>query len=391
MNRCSVYRLTVSPSFLLAAVLLLAGCESTHIAPATAPGSRLEADERRIWASARVEQTILNRSGFLLHDPTSEKYLAEILARLQVPALGENAKLDLKILIDPALNAFALPDGTIYLHSGLIAAAQNEAQLVAIIGHELTHATHRHHLKSHRDLKNKSAFAIAFTAGTAGAGALLGVFGAAAAVSGYSQDLEREADNVGFRLLVASGYDAREAPKVFQLMLEETRRSKIREPFFFGSHPRLAERLASFEQLVAALPPAANPGRIGLEDYEQRMAEVFLRNAEAAQQAGAVDLALAHCARFVRVRPDDSRGALLLAEIHRKRDSDPTEAHRLYRELLTQHSELPAAHRGLGLVLLKQNDPSGAGRSLRRYLELDPAAPDRTFVEALLQQCESKP
>ena len=374
----------------LAAALLLAGCESTNLAPANGPTARVEDDERRMWARAREEQAVLERSGFLLRDAATEKYLRTVLARLHAQPLAEDAQLRVQVLVDPSLIAFALPDGTIFFHTGLLAAIGNEAQLAAVLGHELTHATHRHQLKAFRDLKNKTAFAAGFSAGTAGVGALFGAFGAVASVSGYARDLEREADVAGFRLMADAGYDVREAKNVFNALLDESRRSKIREPFFFGSHPRLLERIASYDQLVAERRASTAGSRVATEDYETQLAEVFLRNAEAAERSGDVDAAIASCERYRRIRPEDVRATLLLADIHRKRDADPAKALELYREVIERQSGLAEPHRSLGLLLFKQSQPTAAAVEFRRYLELKPAANDRTFVENLLQQCETQ-
>lgn len=369
--------------------LLLAGCESTNLAPAASPTARVADDERRMWDRAREEKAVLERSGFLLRDAAAESYLNGVLARLHAQPLAEDAQLRVQVLVDPSLNAFALPDGTLFIHTGLLAAIANEAQLAAVLGHELTHATHRHQLKAFRDLKNKTAFVAGFSAGTAGVGALFGAFGAAASVSGYARDLEREADVTGFQLMAAAGYDIHEAKNVFDALLAESRRSKVREPFFFGSHPRLLERIASYEQLVAERAPAGAGGRVAADDYEAQLAEAFLRNAEAAQLSGDIEAALASGERALRVRKDDTRATLLLAEIRRKRDADPAQALALYRQVVAREPALAEPHRGLGLLLFKQNQRADAAAEFRRYLELQPAAADRAFVENLLQQCET--
>ena len=370
-------------------LLVLAACETTNIAPAGNADARLEDDERRMWARCDEEEAILDKSGFVARVPELDAYLNKVLAGLHTEPLPEGATFRVHVLIDPTLNAFAMPNGAVYIHTGMLARLENEAQLATLLAHETTHTTHRHGLREFRNLKNKSAFAAAFDVGTMGVGGILGAIGAASAVSGYSRDLEREADVNGFRLMVAAGYDPRESSKLFRFLLDESKRSKIRQPFFFGSHPRLEERIASFEELVSKLPADERKGRLGREEFEARQPDILLLNARAAEQAGDLDFA-AGCARHhLQLRPGDSNGLLVLADVERIRGNDD-EALRLYSQATESAPENADGFRGRGLMLLKREDFSGAAKAFRRCLELAPAATDRSHVEYLLQQCESK-
>ena len=211
-------------------VSLLAGCASTNVPPMGYRGQpfRPEADERAMWSQAEKEEEKLAKTGKLYEDPLLEEYLSGVAARL-VPAEIQTAgapPIRVAVFRDPALNAFAMPNGKVYVHTGLLARVENEAQLAAILGHELTHVTNRHALKFNRDARNKR---IGFT--VLGAAAAIGAAVAAgsqarqgnyvtaevlratsniflglglqlaflAAVNGYGRDLEREADAEGGR------------------------------------------------------------------------------------------------------------------------------------------------------------------------------------------------
>jgi predicted Zn-dependent protease len=369
--------------------LLLSGCESTNIAPAPSPGAQLESDERRLWARAREEELRLEHSGFLAHAPELETYLDEIVNNLKPEPLPEGGVFRVKVLVDPSVNAFALPDGTIYVHTGMLARLENEAQMATVLAHETTHSTHRHGLKGFRDFKNKTAFVAVFNAGTAGVGGLLGAVGAASAISGYSQDLERDADATGFRLIVAAGYEPREMSRTFELLLAEVKRSKIREPFFFGSHPRLQERIANFQQLTAALPAARRGDQVRVEAYNHNIASILLLNANAAQQAGDLDFAEASARRLMALDAGNADAALLIADVERKRGHDQPALER-YRELTRSHPQMAESYRGLGLLLFKQHDYHEAAAAFRQFLALAPNAPDRSHIETFLQQCEKQ-
>ncbi len=376
---------------LLAALLLAAGCETTRVAPATGGDLQLAEDERRLWLRVEQEHRAIEQSGFVASWPEVETYLNDVLRTLHPVPLREGTPFHIRVIVDPTLNAFALPNGAMYIHSGLLARLENEAQLAAILSHEITHATHRHGLLSYRQVKNQTAFLAAFTVGTGGIGGLLGGVGVLASVSGYSQDLEREADRVGFRMLVERGYDPREAPQVFRLFRAEAKRSKLKEPFFFGSHPRLSERIASYEQLVAALPPERRQGERRTDAYRAILPRVLVENAAAALRAGDFDFAKSCAELGLELQPDHLAARFQLAETLRRRDAagDASAALAAYRALVTQDRSHAEAHRGIGLVALKLGEKTEAAAAFRRYLELRPAADDRAYIETYLRQCET--
>lgn len=378
-------------------VLLSAGCATTDIAPHSGPAATLDADERRIWARGREEQGRLDASQFHARMPEVEEYLERIVARLHPDPVPGGARFRVRVLADPTLNAFAMPDGAIYVHTGLMANVENEAQLATVLAHELVHTLHRHGLKGTRQMKNQTAVLATIGAGAAGAGLagsvvqLLGTVGTLASITGYSRDLERDADTEGFRKLVAAGYDPRESPKVFRVLLLETARAKAKAPYFFSTHPRLQERIASYEQLIQALPPAQLTGRVGLEDYTAVALPVLAVNAESALRIGDFDAAREQAERFLQSRPADPQVAYVLAEAHRKRDAkdDAAKAVQLLRDLARAHPEFPDTYRSLGLALMRQNARLEAARNFHRYLELKPEAADRGYVLEFIRQCES--
>src|SRR5262249_40831649 len=178
---------------------------------------------------------------------------------------------------DPTPTALAMPNGKIYIHTGLLSRVENESQLAMILGHEMTHVTNRHALMFNRDAQNKqiwfSALAIAASLGVAvatgnqqskgnyvsaeglrttsnlflGLGLQLAFI---ASVNGFGRDLEREADREGMDRMVKAGYDPREAPRVFALLKDDHGDGSKLENFFFGNHPRLDERITNTEELL---------------------------------------------------------------------------------------------------------------------------------------------
>jgi len=377
------------PSAIACAMLvLLSGCMSTDLTPYQADSANaLEPDEQRLWARSLEEENVLDQSGFRASLPACEAYLNRIVARLKPDPLPNGTTYHVRILIDPTINAFALPNGVVYVHSGLITQLENEAQLATVLGHELTHTTHRHGLKSLRKAKNASAFYASITVGTYGLGAFIGGIGATASISGYSQDLERDADQGGFDHMIAAGYDPRESVKTFVILRDEAKRSNIKEPFFFGSHPRLEERIASFNALIQALPEARRAGDTETVAYNRELLPVFKLDAEAALQAGDFEQVRISVARIIAQTPGDASARLLLAESLRKRNGpgDLKTARDSLESITHDDPSLAAAWRELGLVQMKSGAQAESNRCFARYLELSPQAADRVYIESFIK------
>jgi beta-barrel assembly-enhancing protease len=159
-------------AWLVIVVVLASACASRRVTPIGAGGQPFtpEADERALWASAEKEEQALLKKARPYEDPLLEQYLARVGERLtpdDVRAAG-GPGFKFGVIRDPTLNAFALPTGAIYVHTGLLSRLDNEAQLAMILGHEMTHVTHRHALSFQRDAQNTQL--------------LYGVVGAAAAI-----------------------------------------------------------------------------------------------------------------------------------------------------------------------------------------------------------------
>ena len=229
--------------------LCFAAACATHSIPPLATENSGADDEKRLWQRSEDEQKALAQSGLIYRDKKLDDYLNQVARKLQPPQILEHIPFRIKVIKSPYLNAFAFPNGVIYIHTGILARLDNEAQLAALLGHEMTHCTHKHALKTLRHFKSKTDFLVGVQASLIqfrGIGNLvnqLGAFGSKVAVNGYRRDLENEDDWVGIQLMAKAGYDPHEALRLFEHLKMELEIENIQEPFFFGSHPRLQERV----------------------------------------------------------------------------------------------------------------------------------------------------
>ena len=112
--------------------------------------------EQRTWSQAEELHEILLSGGVIYEDPVLTAYVQGVLDRLYPEFKGT---IRVTLLKSPHLNAFAVPDGNIYVNVGLLARFENEAQLATVLAHEGTHFTNRHGYLSAKSVKNNAAFA----------------------------------------------------------------------------------------------------------------------------------------------------------------------------------------------------------------------------------------
>lgn len=354
-------------------------------------------EERGLWNRALQEQQVLDASGFVVEDPELEEYLNGVVARLAAVDGFDPSSFSVRVLKDATLNAFAFPTGRIYIHTGLLARMLNEAQLAAVLSHEMTHATHRHTLKFSRGLKARTGVLAMVSSGAGdyrGVVELLGGLGTLAAVSGYSRGLEQEADTVGWERMTACGYDAAEAPAVFRLLLADLAASDRKEPFFFGSHPRLADRERNFERLNAGRKKEGDSaGETGAERYLAAIRPVLLINGELEMRAGRHVAARDQLWRYRAMTPSDVRVRWLIGENERldKKSGNLAEARKMLAEAIALDPLFAPSYRSLGLIEYRAGERAAAAAHLRRFLELEPGAIDRAYLEAYIAECESQP
>ena len=117
----------------------------------------------------------------------------------------------MQVIKSPYLNAFALPNGSIYINQGLLSRFQNEAQLATVLAHEGTHFTHRHSFHLQRTVKNASL--VNLVTRLMGLPQLVDLV-IISSVLGYNRELETEADNEGYKRVVAAGYNVHESRSV---------------------------------------------------------------------------------------------------------------------------------------------------------------------------------
>ena len=180
-------------------------------------------------------------------------------------------------------------------------------------------------VREFRDTKNKRAWlagvqtTLGGLPGIGGLAGALGEIGATAAVTGYSRDLERQADVEGFRRVVKAGYDPAETPKLFLVLERDAKQEKVASAsLFYATHPRLQERRETVEEMIRTEFRERHGGLTNVAVFRRKTSQVVLDNAWMDLKAGRFDAARQGAEKYVAFRPADARGHYLLGEVKRQ-------------------------------------------------------------------------
>jgi predicted Zn-dependent protease len=332
-------------------------------------------------------------------DPALTSYVQEVGARLAAVS-DRPLPYEFAVLNSSVPNAWALPGGKIAVNRGLLMALDNEAELAAVIGHEIVHAAARHGAKAQERGIFLQAGMIAAQIGVAASdidgnlGNLLvqgaGV-GAQLVSLRYGREAELEADHYGTRYLKAAGYDPTAAitlqQKFVRLAEADGRARQGWLEGLFASHPPSIERVQRNEQTVAAL---GGGGDLGRDRYVARLAPLramqpaYDKADAALAAANAKDLPRARtlAAEAVRLLPREARfhqlqGDLALAA------TEPRVARGFYERSMELDPDYFGPWLGGGIAAYRDGDRTRAEQWLRRSAELLPTAPALYYLGSI--------
>lgn len=192
-------------------------------------------------------------------------YLNQLIKQLASHSALEDKRLELIVVTNPTLNAFAVPGGIVGVHTGIFLYAGSEQQLAGVLSHELAHLSQRHWVRS---MEKQKENAIPTMAGLLAGLALLAVTGSDAGVATimatqaanlesrlrFSRENEAEADRIGMQTMVNADMDPRAIPAMFESMQRSTRFAGERPPEFLLSHPVTEKRISDSRNRAEQYP-----------------------------------------------------------------------------------------------------------------------------------------
>ncbi|MFO0599248.1 MAG: M48 family metallopeptidase [Myxococcaceae bacterium] len=214
----------------------------------------LISDEQEFQLGLQVHEQLKKDNTKFLENPTVELYVESLVRKLIAQASKERA-VEWKwfVIDDPnTINAFATPGGRIYVYTGLLLAAENEAEVIGVVGHEMGHVVGRHsarQLVAANGLQSVIDMALGKNAGDV-AKLASGLAGKTAQLA-YGRDMELEADQYGARYASGAGYDPRGLATFFEKL-----KAKYGDTgpvlTFFSTHPANSDRINKVTELIAA-------------------------------------------------------------------------------------------------------------------------------------------
>ena len=320
------YRMTNLRLLLVLALLSLSSSIMAQSAGNTFVFTKVDLD--LLEKANQVDQQ-LEEKGVVFDQPETNRYLQQVGEKLVPQTPLEHVTWRFRVLRDPTPNAFSRPNGSVYMHRGLLSSLENEAELAAILGHEATHVIDRHAYLENRNYRKKTA-TINILSGTGNYGGTFGgLYGYAASlvldslvpgvmramIYGYSRDLEREADLAGLKAMVQNGYAPNGMVASFKLLKSGHEVQLQKEPGgLYTDHPRLDERIKYVTEAAASL--TAN-GEIHAQEYSRAMENVMRHDVSLEILAGRARTAVVVATRLTELSPENSENACLLGESYR--------------------------------------------------------------------------
>lgn len=382
-----------------------------------------------------------DREGVVYGDESTNAYLQRVGESLLPKDLNlEHVLWKFRVLRDPVPNAFALPNGSIYVNTGLLSLLENESQLAAILTHEITHVLRRHtYLQNRSNRKKILAINIINAIGAWNpvggiAGAAIGIIAAVSpfilvsTMFGYSRDLEKEADLKGVELMMYAEYPPEEMVKALKLLTNDIEGEQLK--LFYNDHPQLKDRISYLSTYLGSKAEKITPA---MELHRERNAyfskieAVSRHDIQLALNAARYRTAVYLSQRFTNWRPESAENVFWLAESYRalgprsaeltskeltnsakkdaakkrakrtpeeeERDLMATEAgqqnwkanqsksEELYLQSLKLANPPAVSHRGLGMLYEKLGRTKDAIDEYQKYLELAPEALDRERIQ----------
>ena len=201
-----------------------------------------------------------------IDDPLLFDYVENLIYMLVSHSRLEDRRIDLVIVDNPTMNAFAVPGGVIGIHNGLLLWAETEDEFATVLAHEIAHLSQRHFSRG-VEYQQKlqpltlaamlASFVLMATTGADVGMAALSATQAAAQNSAlsYSRSNEQEADRVGMQTIIDADMDPHAAPVMFERMLRTTRYSASEQmPEFLRSHPLSENRIADTRNRARKYP-----------------------------------------------------------------------------------------------------------------------------------------
>ena len=226
-------------------------------------------EREQAWGRELAEQVEMQVR--MVKDPAVDEYVNRV-AQAIVRNSDAQVPFTVRVIDDQTVNAFALPGGFFFVDSGLILAAENEAELAGVMAHEIAHVAARHATKSatRMEIFNIASIPLIFFGGPAGFAARQ-LVGLAVPMSylKFSRDEEREANLLGIQYAYAAGYDPAEFVHFFEALRVQQKQKVSFVAKAFATHPMTDERIERAQKEILTALPAKDEYIVNTSEFDE--------------------------------------------------------------------------------------------------------------------------
>lgn len=371
----------------------LQGCAQSPVTGERILVGMSEAQERAVDTQVAPHQ--FSQDLGAVQDAGLNRYVSELGQRMHKLSHRPDMPYSYRVLNANYVNAYTFPGGAMGVTRGILADMKDEAQLAALLGHELGHVNARHAAQRQGQALVAQVAVIGVNVAAqnsrwADLGAIGSQIGASALLASYSREHEREADALGQEYLVRAGYPASGMTDLHQLLVDQEKETPSLLATLFSSHPMSGERRAAAAQQAQTRYASS----AGLPRQRERLMDntVGLRRikptidacqrGETALSQRKTDAAQREFGAALKHSPDDYASHVRMAQClqamgrSREAQAHAEQAQRIY----PQEAQ---AHKLGGVLALSLREPAKAYEGLHRFDQLLPGDPGVLFLKGV--------
>ncbi|MDX9886332.1 M48 family metalloprotease [Thauera sp.] len=371
----------------------LSGCATSPVTGKSILVGMSEAQEKQADAQAAPHQ--FSQDLGAIQDESVNRYVSDLGQRMGALTHRPQMPYSYRVLNANYVNAYTFPGGAMGVTRGILADLDDEAQLAALLGHELGHVNARH--AAQRQGQNMVAQAaivgLNVAAQNSDWGGLVGIgsqIGASALLASYSREHEREADALGQEYLVKAGYPASGMVRLHQLLVTEEKSTPSLLQTMFSTHPMSRERMQAAQAAADTrfrISGALDPRRERFMDSTASLRRIrptidACKNGETAMAAKQYAKAQTEFQSALTKTPRDYASNLRMAQCLQAQGQTARAANYAdnAREIYPQEAQ---AYKLAGVLALQQRDGARAYQNLDRFDRLLPGDAGITFLKGV--------
>jgi predicted Zn-dependent protease len=377
----------------LSAAGWVAGCATSPVTGK--PQLMLVSEEEEIQVDKQYSPLQFSSDYGTVRDKALREYVSDVGKDISSRTHRPKMPYSFWVVNATYVNAYAFPGGSIACTRGILLDLDNEAQLAALLGHELGHVNARHTAQqmSKGSITQVFVGGLSVLAGVAGGGlgqvaAQLGTIGAGALLASYSRDNEREADALGMEYMVKAGYDPKGMVGLMDMLRSLNKNKPSAIELMFSTHPMSDERYATAVKRVKEDYPKAASLPVYRERYmdnterlrAQKDAIEEMQKGEQLMANKKFTEAERHFKKALNEAPEDYAGLVMMATCQLVQ-KDYREGLRYAEEAQSVYPREAQAHHLSGFAKIQTKDYEGAYEEFSTCEKLLPANPNSIFFK----------